>query len=58
MGLFGQLVRTAVNTALLPVAIAKDAVTLGDDYMFNGKTATQKQIEKLKREAEDEDDDD
>ena len=29
MKLFGQLVRTAVNTALLPVAVAKDIVTLG-----------------------------
>jgi len=29
MKLFGQLIRTAVNAALLPVAVAKDIVTLG-----------------------------
>ena len=54
MSLFGALVRTAVNTALLPVAVAKDVLTMGDDYPFGGDTATQKQIEKLKREAEEE----
>lgn len=29
MKLFGQIVRTLVNTAVLPVAIVKDVVTLG-----------------------------
>ena len=29
MGLFGKLVATAINVATLPVAIAKDVVTLG-----------------------------
>lgn len=55
MKLFGQIVRTVVNTAVLPVAIVKDVVTLGgEEAMRGGKTATQKQLEKLKREAEDE----
>jgi hypothetical protein len=29
MGLFGKLVATAINVATLPVAVAKDIVTLG-----------------------------
>jgi hypothetical protein len=29
MKLFGQLIRTVVNVATLPVAIVKDVVTLG-----------------------------
>lgn len=30
MGLFGALVRTAVNVVTLPVAVVKDVVTLGE----------------------------
>ena len=29
MKLFGQVVRTLVNVSLIPVAVAKDVVTLG-----------------------------
>lgn len=29
MKLFGQVVRTVVNTVLIPVAVAKDVLTLG-----------------------------
>ncbi len=29
MGLFGKIVATAINVATLPVAVAKDVVTLG-----------------------------
>ena len=29
MKLFGQLIRTVVNVAVLPVAVAKDVLTLG-----------------------------
>ena len=50
MSLFSAIVKTAVNTALLPVAVVKDVVTLGA-YDQN-KTYTQKQIEKLKEESE------
>jgi hypothetical protein len=56
MSLFGKLVRTAINTATLPLSVVKDAVTMGDDYCLkqkDGKTATQRQIEKIKKEAED-----
>lgn len=49
MKLFGQLVRTAVNVATLPVAIAKDAVTLGN--IGARKTYTQQALEELKEEA-------
>ena len=51
MKLFGQLVRTVVNTALLPVAVVKDAVTLGGT-LIGERPAVVKAIEKLKAEAE------
>lgn len=51
MKLFGQVIRTVVNTALLPVAVAKDVVTLGGVVTDQRKPYTQKQIEKLKDEA-------
>jgi hypothetical protein len=55
MKLFGQVVRTAVNVALLPVAIAKDIamspldVVLVTDKRVGERTADQ--IERLKEEA-------
>jgi hypothetical protein len=55
--LFSAIIRTAVNVALLPVAVAKDVLTMGDDLPFGGDTATQKQLAKLKREAEKADED-
>lgn len=51
MKLFGQLVRTLVNTALLPVAIAKDVVTLGGVVTEDEKSATRQALEQLKDEA-------
>ncbi len=51
--LFGQLVRTVVNVATLPVAVARDSyeVLTGDDVHHKAD-----QVERLKREAgEDED---
>ena len=56
MKLFGQLVRTVVNTALVPVAVAKDIVmapldvVLVTDYDIGERT--REQIEQLKDEAE------
>lgn len=52
MKLFGQLVRTVVNTALLPVAVAKDALTLGGVCTGKPETYTTEQLRKLKEEAE------
>lgn len=53
MGLFGALVRTAVNVVTLPVAVAADVVTLGG--VANGRqegSYTLEAIERLKREAD------
>lgn len=52
MKLFGQLVRTVVNVAQLPVAVIKDVVTLGGVISENGRTYTAKQLEKIKEEAQ------
>lgn len=51
MKIFGQIVRTVVNTALLPVAVAKDVCTLGGVITEQRKPYTAKAIEKLKDEA-------
>jgi hypothetical protein len=48
MKLFGQLVRTAVNIATLPVDVARDLV----DPTVDDKSHTAKALERLKREAE------
>jgi hypothetical protein len=58
MSLFGKLVRTVVNVAELPVAVAKDVLTLGgtvteQNPTGHGKTYTREQLERLKDEAED-----
>jgi len=52
MKLFGQIIRTVVNTAMLPAAAAKDVFTLGGT-ITKGKfeTYTAEQIEKIKEEA-------
>lgn len=51
MKLFGQLVRTVVNVALLPVAVIKDVGTLGGIATENGKPYIVEQLQKLKDEA-------
>lgn len=48
MELFGQIVRTVVNTVLVPVAVAKDVVSVA---IGEGVQHTPEQIEKLKDEA-------
>lgn len=50
MKIFGQLIRTAVNLALLPVAVVKDVVTLGG-IVTDTPPATSAAIERLKDEA-------
>lgn len=57
MKLFGQLIRTVVNTALLPVAVAKDIVTLGGTLTDDDSSATREAIERLKDEASEDEDD-
>ncbi len=51
MKLFGQIVRTAVNIAVLPAVVAKDALTLGIRADGKEKTRTSEHIERIKREA-------
>ncbi len=50
MKIFGQIVRTAVNTVMLPIAVVKDVVTLGN--VCEPKTYTEMAIERLKDEAD------
>lgn len=52
MKLFSQIIRTVVNTALLPVAVTKDVLTLGGTITDKRETYTAEQIQKLKDEAE------
>ena len=51
MKLFGQIVRTVVNTVMLPVDVARDIVTLGGVVNGHG-SYTAERIETLKEEAE------
>ncbi len=57
MKLFGQLVRTLVNVATLPVAVVKDVVTLGGTASGKDEPYTAEALEKLKREAAEDGDD-
>ena len=63
MKLFGQLVRTVVNVAALPVEVVRDVVTLGgaingenDDEGLEG-TYTARRLQQLKDEAKEDVDD-
>lgn len=54
MKIFGQLVRTAVNVATLPVAVVKDGWTLFSDpvqIVDYGHSATRDKLRQLKEEA-------
>lgn len=51
MKLFGQIIRTLVNVAELPVEAAKDVFTLGGVALDRKKTFTREQLEKIKNEA-------
>ena len=52
MKLFGQIIRTVVNVAMLPCAVAKDVIFLGGLSTDQEKPYTVQQLEKIKREAE------
>jgi hypothetical protein len=52
MSLFSAIVKTVVNVAVLPVAVAVDVVTLGG-VVTDKPSATLTQIEKIKEESED-----
>jgi hypothetical protein len=51
MKFFGQVVRTIVNTATLPVEVAKDVLTLGGVCTGRQESYTREQLEKIKDEA-------
>lgn len=51
MGLFGKLVSTAINVATLPVAVAKDVVTLGGVASGKRQSYTADKLEQIKEEA-------
>lgn len=51
MKLFGQIVRTVVNVATLPVAVAKDVFTLGGVATENGQPYTVEKLKHIKDEA-------
>jgi hypothetical protein len=54
MKLFGQLIRTAVNVATLPIAVAKDVVTLGGVATEQGKPYTAQALAKLAEDSKEE----
>lgn len=51
MKLFGQIVRTVVNVATLPVAITKDVVTLGGVITEQRKPYTAQKLDDIKDDA-------
>ena len=56
MKLFGQLVRTVINTALVPVAAAKDVLTLGGMVLGDEPHCeTLEALQRLKDEASEDD---
>jgi hypothetical protein len=57
IGFIGKLVKAGIDTALIPVAIVKDVLTLGgtanDGYFANGgHTYTGKQLEEIGNDIE------
>lgn len=53
MGLFGKLVATVINVATLPVAVAKDVITLGNAANSHQDCYTKQKLEQIKEEAND-----
>lgn len=52
MKIFGQLIRTVVNTVLVPVAVVQDIVTLGGTVLGDEPHCeTKEALERLKDEA-------
>jgi len=53
MGLFGAIVRTAVNVACLPVDVVKDVATLGGQ-LTDDESAVVRRARRLKTESDSE----
>ncbi len=51
MGLFGKIVSTVINVATLPVAVAKDVVTLGGVATDQRITYVEQKLKQIKEEA-------
>ena len=51
MKLFGQVISTIVNIAMLPAAIVKDIATLGGIATENGEPYTIEKLRQIKDEA-------
>lgn len=56
MKLFGQLIRTVVNVATLPVSVAKDAINICDSDREVGES-TKRHIDSIKEEAQEDSED-
>ena len=53
MGLFGKLVRTALDVVEIPVAITKDVVTLGGTLTDKSRPYTAKKLDEFGDDYED-----
>lgn len=50
--MIGNLIRATVKTALLPVAVVADVVTMGGDYVDGGDTHTGRAVRKISNELD------
>ena len=53
MGLFSVLIKTAIETVKLPVAIVKDVATIGGIATEHDKTYTEEKLDDIKDASED-----
>jgi hypothetical protein len=56
MGLFSALVKTAIETAQLPISVAKDAATIGGVLVGQGESYTKKRLRRIGEASSDKDD--
>ena len=52
MGLFSSLIKVAVETVKLPVAVVKDVVTMGGLATDQDKSYTEQQLDEIKDASE------
>jgi hypothetical protein len=53
MGLIGNLISATVNTALLPVSVLKDSITVGGALTDEEEPATLSRVRKIIQDLED-----
>lgn len=56
MKIFGQIIRTVVNVATLPVSVAADVLTLGGIVTEEPGPYTVQKLQQIKDEASEDDD--